>query len=54
MDKWLLGRGMATSRNENILGFLDRIPEEDRLKVIDEAERILATRASGGTNSSDK
>ncbi len=54
MDKWLLGQGLATSRSENILGFLENMPEEDRLKVIDEAERILAARASGSSNTSNK
>ena len=50
MDKWLLGQGMATSRSENILGFLANMPEEEREKIVVEAERILAERASGGSN----
>lgn len=53
MDKWLLGQGMATSRNENIMGFLEQLPEEKREQVIEQAERILARAASGGSDTGD-
>lgn len=54
LDKWLLGQGMATSRSENILGFLENMPEDQREEVIEQAERILAKAASRGANTRDK
>ena len=54
MDKWLLGQGMATSRSENIMGFLADMAPEEREKIIIEAERILSARASGSSNISDQ
>lgn len=43
LDKWLLAQGMATSRSEQtVTNLLEAIPEHDRARVIEEAERILA------------
>ena len=51
LDKWLLGQGMATSRSENIMSFLAKLPEDEQQRIIRESERILARTASGSLDS---
>lgn len=51
MDKWLLVHGQATARTEQrVLGTLETLPDDDRERVIEEAERILAEAASRGAD----
>lgn len=49
MDKWLLVHGKATERTESLTGFLESLPDDDRERVIEEAERILADAAGRGS-----
>ena len=53
MDKWLLVHGKATERSENITGFLENMPDDDRQRVIAEAERILAAAAGRGPDTGE-
>lgn len=51
MDKWLLVNGQATARTEQrVLRELENLPDDDRNRVIEEAERILARAASGSAD----
>lgn len=51
MDKWLLTQGKATARTDaTVTNILESIPEDDRERVIEEAERILSEAAGRSTN----
>lgn len=51
MDKWLLVNGQPTARTEErVFNTLENLPDDDRERVIEEAERILARAASGSAD----
>ena len=53
LDKWMIWKGMPTSRMEQILKSVGSLPEDEYGEVLDEAERIIAEAGRSSTGSSD-